>query len=311
MSEARSLDARAEGGARCPVCGGIANATLVASDRNRAASDERFRYGRCGSCGTAFMIDPPADLSRYYVGNYHAFGPDGEPAWKGDRDLLAAEAFRVRLLLRHTRPGRLIEIGAGAGGFATAAKAAGFDVTAIEMDAGCCEYLSRGAGVEAICSDRPLEALEPLPAARVVALWHVLEHLPDPGAVLAAAAGKLEPGGLLAIAVPNPRSLQARLLGDRWVHLDAPRHLTLIPPGTLIERGRALGLECVELTTNDPSGRACNLLGWVYALRRRPGGGPAPWLAVRGGQAITALVSPVERRGDRGAAVTLVFRKRG
>ncbi len=75
------------------------------------------------------------------------------------------------------------------------------------MSERCCRYLSEREGIDAICSDRPLEAIAQLPAARVVALWHVLEHLPNPAEVLARVAEKVEPGGLLAIAVPNPRSL--------------------------------------------------------------------------------------------------------
>ena len=143
----------------------------------------------------------------------------------------------------------------------------------------------------------------------MVALWHVLEHLPDPRGMLAAAAAKLEPGGVLAVAVPNPKSWQFRLLHGRWAHLDAPRHLSLVPPDTLVARGRELGLSPVELTTSDPSGAACNLLGWVYALRRGPAGGPPPALAFWTGKAITAAMAPFERRGDRGAAVTVLLRK--
>jgi SAM-dependent methyltransferase len=296
-------------GVRCPLCGAGARRALTTRDRNRATTDERFDYGRCDACGTLFMLDLPDDLARYYADNYHAFGADGEPFWKGDDALLAAEAVRVEALLHHAGRGRLIEIGAGAGGFATAAKGAGFEVTAVEMDPRCCEYLSGRVGVRAILSSRPEEAIAPLEPARVVALWHVLEHLPDPAGMLAAAADKLEPGGVLALAVPNPRSLQFRLLRSRWVHLDAPRHLQLIPPDALIAKGRELGLSCVARTTSDPSGRACNLLGWVYALRRRPAGGAAPWLAVRGGQAIAAVMAPVERRPNQGAALTVLLRK--
>jgi SAM-dependent methyltransferase len=59
-----------------------------------------------------------------------------------------------------------------------------------------------------------------------VSLWHVLEHVDDPAAALAAIARWLRPGGVLLVGVPNLGSWQARLGGARWYHLDVPRHRT-------------------------------------------------------------------------------------
>ncbi|HEY2537292.1 MAG TPA: class I SAM-dependent methyltransferase [Solirubrobacteraceae bacterium] len=297
----------------CPFCGGRGTRMFDAWDRNRESTRERFAYARCADCGTVFLVDPPSDLARYYADDYYEFGPDGEPAWKGDPLPLRAAAYRVELLHAHTEqgrePGRLIEIGAGTGAFAVSAQKAGFQVSAIEMSERCCRYLREREGIDAICSDRPLEAIAPLPPARVIALWHVLEHLPNPAEVLAQVAEKVEPGGLLAIAVPNPRSLQFRLLRTRWVHLDAPRHLCLMPPSALIDRGRALGLTDLTLSTNDPDGLECNFFGWVGALRRHPAVGRTPDLVSHSARAIERAIAPLERTGGRGSAVTLLLRK--
>jgi 2-polyprenyl-3-methyl-5-hydroxy-6-metoxy-1,4-benzoquinol methylase len=293
---------------RCPLCAGSARRALVARDRNRETTDVRFVYDRCDACGSVFLTNIPADLGPYYGGSYYGFGPDGEAGWQGNEFLVGVEAHRVALLLGHVQPGRLIEIGAGAGCFSSAAAQAGFDVTAVEMDEQCCHYLSGRLGVRAIQSDRPSEALTALPAARVVAMWHVLEHLPNPAQVLAAAADRLEPGGILAIGVPNPRSLQFRLLRSRWAHLDAPRHLILIPASALIERAAALGLSCVGLSTDDPFGRHCNVHGWSYALPRRPAVGPASSRSLPG-LALARLLRPIERRGERGSALLMLLRR--
>jgi SAM-dependent methyltransferase len=293
----------------CPFCGGHGTRTFDAWDRNRETTHERFAYARCHECGTVFLAVPPSDLPRYYADDYYDFGPDGEPAWKDDPLPQRAASYRVDLLRTHTEPGRLIEIGAGTGAFAVSAQTAGFQVSAIEMSERCCRYLGEREGIDAICSDRPLEAIAQLPPARVVALWHVLEHLPNPAEVLARVAEKVEPGGLLAIAVPNPRSLQFRVLRTRWVHLDAPRHLCLMPPAALIDRGRDLGLTDVVLSTNDPDGLECNFFGWVGALRRHPAVGQTPDLVSHGARAIERTLAPLERTGDRGSAVTIVMRK--
>jgi SAM-dependent methyltransferase len=295
--------------AACPFCGGPGTRMLDAWDRNREITQERFAYDRCRTCGTVFIADPPADLARYYAEDYYRFGPDGEPAWKADEPRRQAASYRVDLLRSHTEPGRLIEIGSGTGAFAVAAQSAGFQVSAIEMSERCCRYLSEREGIEAICSDRPLEAIASLAPARVVALWHVLEHLSNPAEVLARVAEKVEPGGVLALAVPNPRSLQFRVLRTRWVHLDAPRHLCLMPPGALIGRGSDLGLTHVALSTNDPDGLECNFFGWVGALRRHPAVGPTPDLVSHAARALERTLAPLERTGERGSAVTILMRR--
>ena len=67
--------------------------------------------------------------------------------------------------------------------------------------------------------------------ADAVVLWHVLEHVEDPGAALDRVRGWLRPGGTLLIGVPNIESLQARIGGSRWLHLDVPRHRHHFTPG--------------------------------------------------------------------------------
>ena len=53
-----------------------------------------------------------------------------------------------------------------------------------------------------------------------VVSWHVPEHLDDPAAAAARAAGWLRPGGVLLAGVPNLDSCQARVGGHRRYHLD-------------------------------------------------------------------------------------------
>jgi SAM-dependent methyltransferase len=293
----------------CPLCGAASVFALSASDRNRETTSERFTYNRCSACGTIFMVDVPADLAPYYRGDYHGFRPDGEPEWTHNQTLLNVEAFRVAMLRRHVQPGTLIDVGAGAGAFASAARDAGFDVTAIEMDERCCEYLRSGLGVRAVHSQDPIAELKALPPARVISLWHSLEHLRDPARMLAVAAERLEPGGVLALGVPNPRSLQFRLLGTRWAHLDTPRHLTLMPEQALVSHLRTLGLRPLEATTSDPFGRVCSLHGWAYALQPRPARGETPPVITRAAQALTIALAPIEDRRRRGAVLTLLAGK--
>jgi SAM-dependent methyltransferase len=67
----------------------------------------------------------------------------------------------------------------------------------------------------------------------VVSMWWLLEHVSDPHGEIERVAELLKPGGTLLVSVPNVASVSARLFGDRWYHLDPPRHLTLWTPATL------------------------------------------------------------------------------
>jgi SAM-dependent methyltransferase len=297
-----------DGAAQCRLCGGATEVAVEALDRNRELGDERFRYARCVDCGTLSLIDPPADLGRFYAGTERFYGLP--PAADLDR-LAAAEAHKLAFVRDRVEPGRLVEIGPGSGAFAHAARRAGFDVTGIEMDARTCEHLRATVGVPAIESDDPAAALAELPPSRAVAMWHAVEHLPDPAAVLDAVAANLEPGGVLALSTPNPRSLQARLLGARWAHLDAPRHLALIPLAALAARTAAAGLRLVEATTRDPTSRDCGYLGWELAIRRRPAAGASRRPVLLATFALARLLRPLEDSGFRGAAYTAVFVKEG
>jgi SAM-dependent methyltransferase len=273
-------------------------------------SGQRFAYDRCERCGSLFCRRRPDDLASYYEGDYFRFDADGEAAWRQAPEWQEFEHYRLDALLRHVAPGRLIEIGAGAGAFSWFASQRGFDVTAIEMDPQCCEYLSSRLGVAAINSNDAAADLPSLQSARVIALWHVLEHLPNPAEVLDAALDRLEPDGVLALGVPNLDSLQFRLLRARWAHLDAPRHVVIPPVSALLGYASEHGLECVELTTDDPFGRHCNLFGWQQALARRPARG-LPRSSEYAAAAIRRLAKPVERRALNGSAVLMMFQRAG
>lgn len=290
----------------CRFCGGRSELALEAADRNRELGEERFRYRRCVECGAFSLVDVPSDLGRFYAGTERYYGLPA--ATELDR-LDAAEEHKLAFVRDRVRPGRLVEIGPGSGAFAHAAHKAGFDVTGIETDAETCEHLRATVGVPAVLSDDPAAALAALPPSRAVAMWHALEHLGDPASTIDAVAANLEPGGVLALSTPNPRSLQFRLLGARWAHLDAPRHLALIPLDALASRAATAGLRLAAATTTDPTGRDCTYLGWEYAMRRRPAVGSSSRPLLLATFALAAALRPVEGTGLRGAAYTAVFVK--
>jgi SAM-dependent methyltransferase len=145
-------------------------------------------------------------------------------------------------------PARLLDAGAGRGRFVAAARVAGYDAFGVEPSGSAVEPSGAAAGGAAGAREAAADTPGPdrsilrttIEGARidagsvdVVTLWHVLEHLDRPGPALERIGSWLRPGGGVVIGVPNLASLQARLGGDRWFHLDVPRHRVHFTPAGL------------------------------------------------------------------------------
>ncbi len=295
--------ANSNAAAQCRLCGAAATPAFVVGDFNRGLGPGRFHYNHCPECGVTAVDEVPADLSQYYAADEYGNAEDEFTPEQRRRELA-----KVELLLRFAAPGRLVEIGPGPGFFTRVAQASGFDTTAIEMDPRYSAYLKDQLGVPTIQSNAPAEVLTTLPPSRSVVMWHVIEHLPDPWAVLASCVANLQVGGVLALSTPNPASLQCRLLKGRWVHIDAPRHLQLIPLASLDAQLARHGVRRVLTATWDPTGRALSRGGWEVAVRhRRPAGTPVTLASMRLARAISLLMNPVERLDLLGAAYTAFY----
>lgn len=77
----------------------------------------------------------------------------------------------------------------------------------------------------------------------VVTCMNVIEHVPDPGALLRDLARTLKPGGLLLIETPNATSCLASRLGAAWRGLETPRHLNVFSTAGLRGLLAAQGLQ--------------------------------------------------------------------
>jgi len=291
--------------AGCPNCGTDAPLLFRAKDWNRRITGESFAFYRCNACALIFLSPMPSDLGAYYPPDYYTFPRNlAEVAQAAE-----CERYKIDIVRRFKPGGRLLEIGPSWGGFLYLAKQAKFEAEAIEMDPACCDFIRNVVGVPALQSKDPMQAIRDMGPFDVVALWHVIEHIPEVWDTLAAVARRLNRGGILVIAAPNPRSLQFQIQGRRWPHVDAPRHVLLAPSSLLADRLRAKGLVTVWGTTDDPGTRGWNTFGWEYffmnlSLRMR-----MRQLLRALGAGISFVLAPLERREGKGSAYTVVFRK--
>jgi cyclopropane fatty-acyl-phospholipid synthase-like methyltransferase len=244
------------------------------------------------------------NLNDYYGEEYYEIPQDLEELAKRSE----IERYKVDIVMRGKKEGRLLEIGSSYGSFAYLAKEAGYDVTCIEMDADCCVFLNEVVKVKAIDSGEITEAMESLGEFDIIVLWHVIEHVPEPWTMLETLSSHLSPNGILVISTPNPDSIQFKLFQARWVHLDAPRHIQLIPLNLLKEMLAEAGLNFVHSISDDRGGLGWNIYGWRRSFENYGRGVLGKALSLFG-KAVSILVSQVERRNHNGSTYTAIFRK--
>jgi SAM-dependent methyltransferase len=116
------------------------------------------------------------------------------------------------------RRGRLLDIGTAAGAFVAAAVKRGWDAEGCEPNRWLGEWGARHYGIR-IRQGSVFDQDYADGTFDVVTLWDVIEHTPDPRAVLDRCRALLKPGGLLIVNYPDIGSWIARLLGRRWLFL--------------------------------------------------------------------------------------------
>jgi SAM-dependent methyltransferase len=224
----------------CRACGGRCAPWRTARG-GEPADTRRYTLLRCESCGSALTVEP-ASAEAHTSGVYGQRPPLLARAVRALQRLAGREPVRLLSAAGVRSGARVLDAGAGTGRLVGELREAGYDATGIDP-------APRGGSLVA------REGIEEHKDAGLgaVVLWHVLEHLDDPGEGLRRVAGWLEPGGVVVAGVPNVASLQARVGGGDWFHLDLPRHRTHLTPagvealfesaGLRVERVRHLVLE--------------------------------------------------------------------
>ncbi|MEA2386022.1 MAG: hypothetical protein QOJ22_196 [Thermoleophilaceae bacterium] len=218
--------------AACPACG---------SDRSRAAMTVAgHRFLRCGACGSLWVAEPPRTEGIYSDESYYTAKPDMAtsaggitPGYTGDylRDRLNVEAKFDRLLEhmeRYVSPGRLLDVGSGPGFLLSVARGRGWSVRGVDLNRWAADHAREELGLDVTC--------QPLAAAGfddasfdAVTMMDLIEHVADPGALVAEAARITRPGGALVIHTPDAGSPVSRAMGRRWPEVRrAGEHLVLL-----------------------------------------------------------------------------------
>jgi SAM-dependent methyltransferase len=172
----------------CPVCLGTDFEVL----------DEATALNRCVACG--FVFDSPRPTIEEIFAFYSR--PVQYDEWLDDhavRERLWNR--RLRKVLRHSRSGSLLDVGAGIGQFLNTARPRFTEVTGTEVSESAVRIADERYGLTLMQGQ--VEEMELGRTFDNVTMFHVLEHVPDPNRTIDTCVDILAPDGRLFIAVPN------------------------------------------------------------------------------------------------------------
>ncbi|MBZ5493467.1 MAG: class I SAM-dependent methyltransferase [Acidobacteriia bacterium] len=161
--------------------------------------DPDFNFCRCDSCGCVFDSPRPsfAQISAFYSQT------DKYDTWLQKelaRDMLWKR--RLKKLLRAGAKGSLLDIGTGYGQFLHHARPHFAEVSGTEVSESAVALAKEKYGLNLLIGQ--VEELDlPPHSFDVITLFHVLEHVPDPGRLVSRCHALLRAQGILVIAVPN------------------------------------------------------------------------------------------------------------
>lgn len=264
---------------KCPYCrGDLFDVLFQAPDFD--TGEKTFQLHRCRQCGLV-RTEPVlsgSEMMQYYSLSYYGAG---KVKFTGPAEGITKffNHSRARTVLSHVRgspemssskPAKVLDIGCGRGNLLMSLKHLGCECHGVERE----EFPKDGLPQDIMFHTGELNNIAfDGNSFDAVIIWHVLEHVEDPVAMIGEASRILRPGGLLAIAVPNFGSLQAELFKKDWFHLDLPRHIYHFTPGTLAAIIEKFGFSISNKTTFSAEQ---NIFGFIQstlnriAPRRRP-----------------------------------------
>lgn len=236
----------------CPVCGGAHAKPLFARDG--------FDLVECSSCQLVFVARDPAtiDFQQLYGESYYRGGHDAVFSdYTGQEAARRRSARRKLWALRHLPPriargGRLLDVGCAAGFFLAEAQAH-YEVQGVELSAWSSAYAREQLGLK-VFTGTLAQAQLPASAFDVITLWDVIEHVPDPVALLADAARVLTANGRLVLTTGDWGSAYAQRQGVQWHLMTPPWHLTMFSRATLAEAARRAGLRVLAVKSEGVAG---------------------------------------------------------
>lgn len=215
----------------CNVCGSGRSRRLFTTNDFLLDTARDVSVVQCLECGLQYVNPQPRQKERL------AYYPDEYPLYDvafGRRPFrIAAYDERRRRIERHTRPGRILDVGCMDGGLLKNLEQHGWEVYGFDTKPEAVTFARDELGLPNITVGELQEIQYPPAHFDAVNIWGVLEDLENPRESLKDVYRLMKPGAWLIVATHNIDSWEARHFGPLWFNLEIPRHLYHFSPKTL------------------------------------------------------------------------------
>jgi SAM-dependent methyltransferase len=262
----------------CPICRAHGKHEFSSADLMFGGT-KSYVYHRCTACGVIYQHPLPGDaeIAGFYPESYivycqpsrtefdavqkavlkHRYGYDNlTTSWPAGVFARLTPAARIPEVIPRIEGGTVLDIGCGNGEYLLRLRSIGWNCKGVEFNKKAVS-ICRQYGLDIFHGDLKSADFES-GSFDFVTAHHLLEHVPDPHALVGEIARILKPGGTLLIRTPKPGgtllirtpnsdALGRAWFGNNWYANDVPRHLFLYSEHNLERLASAHGLTLTAL----------------------------------------------------------------
>jgi SAM-dependent methyltransferase len=133
---------------------------------------------------------------------------------------------------RNVSQGKMLDVGCGSGGYIMMLRKLNWEVSGQDISGVALDRIKKDPMTHVLAGELSDQCL-PENYFDLVTLWHSLEHMRDPMAVLKEVYRATKAGGNVFICVPNFSGIFRRVFKSQWFPLELPRHLYHFSPPIL------------------------------------------------------------------------------
>lgn len=219
----------------CPVCGNERQGAIIMFEK------DMFKYYRCKRCSLVYMNPRLNNIATaaFYNSNVNEIYNEMKfdvvsESTRMDNRINSENIKIIKAAQKSGKNGNLLEIGCAKGYFLKQAKEAGYRVWGLELNKKNCAYAADILG-NTITNKELFDAKFNSEMFDVVYMRDVIEHIPNPGAVMGEINRILKPGGIVFIDTHNIDSLINLVVREKHVVIFGFEHPVHWSPKSIVK----------------------------------------------------------------------------
>ncbi len=221
-----------------------------------------FTYRKCRKCGLVYQSPRPVfdDLKTNYEDNYFEYEITNQENFFNLMKLGLRDIGFDRIYGEKVDGLKFLDIGCATGLLLNYMKGKGWDTKGVEICKESAEYAINNFGLDVFIGTL-FDANYPDDYFDVVHLSHLIEHVPDPKALLVEIHRILKKDGRMILTTPNVDGWHARIAKDKW-RSAIPEHVYLFSKKTMRTLLKMVGFKIImqESWGGIPVGRRPNFI---------------------------------------------------